>query len=311
VPKPGGGCLSIFAGRGHRRNSRATGDNVTFEPDDIVLDKSGQSDPGSVPPRGPRPVALMAAIAVLALAIGAAFLYLRRTPPPQPAPRAAANATTVTLPAPQAEAGEQIELPPLDQSDALVRQLVERLSSHPTVAGWLMTDGLILNFAVVTSKLANGETPASELKAIGPVGRFRPRSSGSEIAIDPASYRRYDRYAQAVASIDAQSAARLYATLKPRVGDAYQRLGRRAGEPFDPVLERAIVELLKVPVVEGDVALDPHGIGYAFVDPRLEQLSDAQKQLLRMGPQNVRIIQNKLREIAPYLGIPESRLPPR
>jgi len=284
---------------------------VTFEPDDIVLDKAGQVDPGGVPPRGPRPVALLATVAVLALAIAAAFVYLRRTPPPQPAPPAAANDTTVTLPAPQAEAGEQIDLPPLDQSDALVRQLVNRLSSHPTVAAWLMTDGLILNFAVVTSRVANGETPASELKAIGPVGRFRPQSSGSVISIDPASYRRYDRYAQAVASIDARSVARLYATLKPRIGDAYQRLGHGAGEPFDPVLERALVDLLSVPVVEGDVALEPHGIGYAFADSRLEQLPAAQKQLLRMGPQNVRTIQNKLREIAPYLGIPESRLPPR
>jgi hypothetical protein len=284
---------------------------VTSEPGDIVLDISEQADPGGVPPRGPRFVAVLATVAVLALAIGAAFLYLRRMPPPKPAPPAAANDTTRTLAGPQAEAGEQIELPPLDQSDALVRQLVDRLSSHPTVAAWLTTDGLILNFAVVTSRVANGETPASELKAIGPVGRFRPRSSESAMSIDPASYRRYDRHAQAVASMDARSVARLYATLKPRIGDAYQRLGHRAGEPFDPVLERAIVELLKVPVVEGDVALDPHGIGYAFVDPRLEQLSAAQKQLLRMGPQNVRTIQNKLREIAPYLGIPESKLPPR
>jgi hypothetical protein len=51
------------------------------------------------------------------------------------------------------------------------------------------------------------------------------------------------------------------------------------------------------------------GIGYAFADPKLEGLSRAQKQLLRMGPQNVRAIQGKLREIAGVLGIPDSRLP--
>ena len=78
---------------------------------------------------------------------------------------------------------------------------------------------------------------------------------------------------------------------------------------FDAELERAIVELLKVPVVEGDVPLRMAGIGYAFADPRLEALSPPQKQLLRMGPENVRAIQGKLREIAAALGIPDSRLP--
>jgi hypothetical protein len=59
--------------------------------------------------------------------------------------------------------------------------------------------------------------------------------------IDPSSYGRYNRYAEAVSALDARGTARLYATLKPRVRDAYRRLE----EDFDPVLERAIVELLR------------------------------------------------------------------
>ena len=69
------------------------------------------------------------------------------------------------------------------------------------------------------------------------------------------------------------------------------------------------MELLKVPVVQGEVELAPSGIVYAFVEPRLEEMSAAQKHLLRMGPQNVQAVQRKLREIANYLAIPASRLP--
>jgi hypothetical protein len=207
-----------------------------------------------------------------------------------------------------AEPGEQITLPPLDETDALVRQLVERLSSHPTVAAWLTTDGLLLNFAVVTQRISNGETPVQELKVLGPVPAFRPRTSREDLFVDPSSYRRYDRYADAVSALDPRGTARLYATLKPRVLDAYRRIGQPTGD-FDPVLERAIVELLKVPVVQGDVELAPSGIVYGFVDPRLEGLSASQKQLLRMGPQNVQKIQGKLREIADYLAIPATKLP--
>ena len=48
---------------------------------------------------------------------------------------------------------------------------------------------------------------------------------------------------------------------------------------------------------------------YQMVDDNLEDLDDAQKDLLRMGPQNIRKIQNKLREMALALEIPENQLP--
>jgi hypothetical protein len=50
---------------------------------------------------------------------------------------------------------------------------------------------------------------------------------------------------------------------------------------------------------------------YNFNDPRLERLTQAQKQLLRMGARNVGIVQRRLREIALALGIPAARLPAR
>jgi hypothetical protein len=276
-------------------------------PADVELEKFRQEDPGGVPPSRRPPAALLAIVGVLILGLAAGYIFLRREPAAPSAPTATQEPPK-PLSSSQAEAGDQILLPPLDETDALVRSMVGRLSSHPTVAAWLTTDGLILNFVAVTSSIANGETPAAELKAVGPVPRFRTRSSRDILYLDPSSYARYDRYAAAVSALDARATARLYATLKPRVRDAYRRVAG-LDESFDPVLERAIIELLKVPVVEGNLELVPKGIVYGFADPTLERLSAAQKQLLRMGPQNVRTVQAKLREIASYLGSPESRLP--
>ena len=125
---------------------------------------------------------------------------------------------------------------------------------------------------------------------------FKARTARGTLSIDPSSYHRYDRYAQAVSALDARGTVRLYETLKPRINEADKNFGG-SGE-FNGELERAIVELLKVPVVEGPVELKMSGIVYAYADPRLEGLSPPQKQLLRMGPENVRTIQTKLREIA-------------
>ncbi len=280
---------------------------MSYDPLDVDLDKPVEQQPRDMNPGSGK--ALVIAIAVgLMLTLAFGYMYLR-APSSQPAPAAGtAPAKPKEAPSGRAEPGDQIPLPPLDETDPLIRQLIAKLSSHPTVAAWLTTDGLLVNFALVTSQIASGESPTQELGTIGPVPRFTVRTARDDLFLDPVSYRRYDRYAQAVSSIDARGAARLYATTKPRILDAYRRMGQPTAE-FDPVLERAIVEMLSVPVVEGEIELAPSGIVYAFVDPRLESMSAAQKHLLRMGPENVQTVQAKLREIADYLGIPASRLP--
>jgi DUF3014 family protein len=250
---------------------------------------------------------ILAAVAVLAAA-GAYYWYQRE--PAQAPSRPAASASKAAAPAERGagEPGENIPLPPLDQSDDLVRQLVRRLSTHPMVAAWLATDGLIRNFTVVTSNIADGGRPERHLQRLKPTSPFLTRGTEGHLTIDPRSYARYDDYADAVAAIDARGAARLYATLKPRIEDAYRELG--GPEPtFDDVLERAIGELLRVPIVQDPVAVTPKPMSYAYADPRLEALTPPQKQLLRMGPKNVAMIQAKLREIAGYLGTPPSSLP--
>ena len=124
--------------------------------------------------------------------------------------------------------------------------------------------------------------------------------------MDPRSYVRYGPLADAVDSVDAQAASRLCATLKPRLDEAYGELGRGS---FDDTLERAIVALLRTPALDGNVRLVPRGVGYGFEDETLERLAPAQKHLARMGARNVRVIQDKLRQIALAIGIPRERLP--
>jgi hypothetical protein len=131
----------------------------------------------------------------------------------------------------------------------------------------------------------------------------------NQLFIDPRSYQRYDAIADAVASIDPPGASRLYATLKPRIGEAYGQLGQPENA-FDATLERAIVALLQTPVVDGPVRVESKGgTGYRYADPKLEGLTAAQRHLLRTGPRNVRMIQSALRQLAIALGIPPGRLP--
>src|SRR5262249_59776978 len=76
---------------------------------------------------------------------------------PVTAPAAPAPAKPATGPLVQAE---NIPLPPLAETDALVRQLLVKSSSHPKVLAWLATNGLIENFTVATLNISDGKSPA-------------------------------------------------------------------------------------------------------------------------------------------------------
>lgn len=262
--------------------------------------------PPAAPPSRP-PIVLIAIVAAVVVIGAVAYFFLGR-PTPDTTPAGETSTSAPVAPrAPLGAEGEPIT-ESLDESDAIVRKLVAALSSHPRVAAWLTTNGLIRNFVVVVENVSTGATPAGHLRVLRPVGPFRVIENDEELRLDPRNYDRYTSFADAVASIDAAGAAQLYSRLKVRMNEAYADLGR--DEPFDRALERAIVALLDVPIVEGTVRLEEKGATqYRYADTELEQLTQAQRQLLRMGPANVRVIQGKLREIALALGIPEGRLP--
>jgi hypothetical protein len=259
--------------------------------------------------RTPPPRLWVAAIiGVVVAALVGYFIYGRR-PAPAPPASAAKPAETEVAVQPLGRDAERIAVPPLDESDALVRELVRKITSHPSVLAWLATNGLIRNFAVVVENVADGVTPAKQLRAVRPASAFAVVQRNGQLFIDPRSYQRYDAIADAVASIDPPGASRLYATLKPRIGEAYGQLGQPASA-FDGALERAIVALLRTPVVDGPVRVESKGgTGYRYADPSLEGLTAAQRHLLRTGPRNVTKIQSALRQLAIALGIPPGRLP--
>ena len=268
---------------------------------DYELRKTPDEPP---PPRRSVGFWVLAALLIGAAAVAAFIVFGRR--PSAPAP--AAERARTPPPAIQPLGGDaaSIALPPLDESDALVRELVKKISSHPRVAAWLATDDLIRSFTIGVTNVAEGKTPARQLPMLRPSSGFRILERGDDLIIDPRSYERYDTLAAAAASMDPDGSARLYATLKPRIEEASRELG---DSPFDRTLERAIVLLLSTPVVDGPIRVEPRGLGYGFADPKLEALTGGQKQLLRTGPRNVRMFQSSLRAIALALGIPAERLP--
>jgi hypothetical protein len=253
------------------------------------------------PPGPPSPWPVIAGVVLIAAA-ALAFYWFRSNRAAEPVAPAAAitPASAPAAPPPAAEQEPRTLLPPLDESDPAVREIVGALSSQPLVAAWLGGDQLLRGATQVLVSIAEGQGLPAFVRRFAPAGAFAVRTAGGRAVIDPASYRRYDAVGAAAASIDAVAAGRAYRVLRPRLDEAFKELGM-AGS-IDDLVSRAAGQVLAVPVTGGDVPVVPKGIVYAYADPRLEALPPVAKLLLRMGPENVRTIQEKVRAFVGELG---------
>jgi hypothetical protein len=272
-------------------------DDIDLQPStshDFDLRTSGSADP---PEEGRRP-SVWVALAILVALIGAVayFIYGRQPLPPEQAAESRA-ARTPAPPAPPAE-----PLPALDASDALIRQLVASFSSHPELAAWLATPDLVRTFVAIVDKIAIGVSPAKSAPFVRPKQPFEVSGSGPTLQISQASYDRYNTIASVIDSVNADGAAKAYARIKPLCEQAYRDLGYPDGD-FDKKMSLAMARLLDTPVPAGPIELRATSVTYQFADPDLESLSSPQKQLLRMGPRNMKVVQAKLREFVKAAGL--------
>jgi hypothetical protein len=264
---------------------------------------------GDHPPRG-RAIAV-ATVVLVALAIGLYWYFGRGVDEP-PVETAVESTPDPILRRPIAVDAEPepAVVPPVDlsASDEFIRNAVGTISSHPRLAEWLVNDRLIQRFVVVVDNIADGSNPAQHVPSMRPETRFTTAGEGPTLRVDPQSYSRYDLHAQIIASLDTRGTADLYLMLVPLMNEAYVELGNPE-RPFSQTLERAIVSILSTPIVDDPPTLVEYAPFFQYADPNLESLPPAQKQLLGMGPDNIRTIQAKLRQIALAVGISDSRLP--
>jgi len=207
-----------------------------------------------------------------------------------------------STPSAQAPTSRPADLPELDASDAFVRNLVSGLSARPQLASWLATDGLVHRFVLAVVDVAYGRSPGSPLAFLSPERPFRAQVSDGRLVVDPSSYHRYDALAVTFASLDTEGTARLYNRLYPLMDDAYRTLGL-GDASFQETLARAFGRMLAVRFPETPPELAHPTVAYIYADEALENLSPAEKDFLRLGPDNGRRIQAKLTELAAAMGV--------
>jgi hypothetical protein len=188
--------------------------------------------------------------------------------------------------------------------------MLKGLSPHGKIGDWLKSKNMIRVMTAAIDNIAAGKSPRAHLGFLFQGQIFPLSEKGGKIYLDPKGYERYDLLADAFVSLNTGRTLQAYEKAKPLFQEAYRELGYPQKD-FHAILIQAIQKVLEAPTVETEILLKEEGKGvdYLYVDAALEDLNEIQKHMLRMGPKNTRKIQQKLREIALALGVPEKQLP--
>ncbi|TDF35452.1 DUF3014 domain-containing protein [Alteromonadaceae bacterium M269] len=199
---------------------------------------------------------------------------IETTPPPEPEP----------------------EPEPLDSSDLAVKTALSALIEHPELTRILVNDEIIRRFVVFVDNLNNEELASNFHVLQKPEKPFRTYQQAGKEWIDAASFKRYTPYVEVLDNADVDKLIELYDYYKPAIQENYAEIGY-PDDNFDGTLINAIEHLLDTPEVPIPIEVYTESVVYKFRDERIENLSNAQKQLLRTGPENMRVIKATLREI--------------
>ena len=252
------------------------------------------------PPEGGSPTRWIV-VAALALAAGAGlgFWWMTRAQPDQvpPGPTTATEGA-VTSHRPQRQ---PMELPTLDNSDAIFREAVAQLSAHPMLARLLATDGLVRATALAVIQIGDGKTPSIPLKVLRPSTRMT--IVGTEQGkVDTASYPRWNGATGALLSVKPTDAAQLYVNVKDLFDAAYVEMGHPNGD-FDEAIERAVQMVVSTPQPIDPPELLRRPNYFEHTDASLRSLRPVQKQVILFGPENQARLTTWLRQLATALDL--------
>jgi len=250
---------------------------------------------------------LWAAILVVVLGAGGGYYYYYRShagapPPPAaeqvPLPPPVAPEPGIQHPVPStAAAGESAApLPPLNESDQPLHEALVMVPGAAPIEKILVPQSLVRHIVATIDNLPRKKV-ALELRPIKSTsGQIVTAGDADKVTLSPQNEARYAPFVELVKSTDTKQLVALYFHFYPLFQQAYEDLGYPS-QYFNDRLIEVIDNLLATPDVKGPIELSQPNVLFLYADPKFEALSAGQKTLLRMGPDNERIIKDKLRQL--------------
>ena len=220
-------------------------------------------------------------------------------PPPAPPPATvvAEIEEPTRQPPPPPPAPVEEPLPQLEESDDAVRDALGDIPLGTAGQQYLIPGNIIERSASLVYLMAQGDVPYKLLPVSRPKAAFPVSDDGTRVVSDPAGSERYDSLTEWLESLDLAS---LLSSLKwfiPLFREAWSYYGEDPAA-FDMAVVMALDLVIATPEVDlSEAGLIRREVVWIFEDPAIEGLAPIQKQVLRMGPENAKILKAKAAEV--------------
>lgn len=220
-------------------------------------------------------------------------------PLPEPEPEVVVEPEPEVVPIPEEELDPVPEVepePPLPNLDEASPVLIEEAAAAGLAVDVVDSENVVRKLVVLAESMANGEIVREAMVVRGPESRFVVQEIDHQLYIDERTYARFDDLALWFYNLDTDALVALFNRFEPLFVEAHDEIKQPGSRLRNRILD-AIAILLDTPEPTGLLALKDDKVMYTFADPELEALPPAQKQLLRLGPDNRALVKTKLREI--------------
>jgi hypothetical protein len=188
--------------------------------------------------------------------------------------------------------------PPItaDTADEEARRVVDNLNAGKPAAQFVAGDYVVERAVALADHLRRGEVPYTLIPVSRPKQPFKILDDGLRVTIHPDSFERYDPFAQWIDGIDAEALVATYRKFSTVAAGALSAMGV-TDVSINEVALAAVTEVISVPNVDLSAELMKQEANWVYVDPELEAMPALHKQIVRMGPINMELVQSKAREI--------------
>ncbi|WP_101757485.1 DUF3014 domain-containing protein [Oceanicoccus sp. KOV_DT_Chl] len=201
-------------------------------------------------------------------------------------------------PEPMAELNQpeiKIVTPPTALENSDPQFLLAAADLAPELSQWLLPDEQIRKWVLALDLMAEGKLPKRYRPVDYPMDKFAVEPMGLDTVAAEDNQQRMTSLIDTITAIKPAQAASYYRAWLPIIEKAYDEQGKN--NSVDQRLRQAISQVLAVDSLEQPAALIRPSVLYKFEDPVLEDASDIEKLLWRMGPENAEKLQNFLRDL--------------
>lgn len=197
------------------------------------------------------------------------------------------------------EKAAEVPAPPvaINGSDDQMRGAAAILSEP--LATLLKPTEQVRRWVIVIDQLATYRFPNKYLPIVYDKEPFLAVKTENGYQNDPGNYKRWVGLINTVTTVDPKTLAIYYKKWSPFLEGTYNELGNP--QSFDNQLRTMIEHFLMVEAIPANAAFKRPKVFYEYIDPVLENADPLSKWMWRLGPENMKKLQNWLRELNSYL----------